>query len=374
MEINIYIANHGKTSGIEDIVEILKNTFVTRKRKVFVTKKLEVGMMNIIIDEFTNIATNYYILDFKKKNPSSKIILLKTEFIETKYLVTTYNFFFNIIDIAKVAFFSPIIKLNRSDYGSITYKDFLLFFLFFPIGFLDLLTFYFLSIFRKEKQNYLKANQSLIYSHFRYLGFLSMSHVFDGVILLHPEIGNTFQFDRNKIINFGTIYPEFNLTEIKKNLQKNKGLFFEITGSLTKYRYKWIKKINHHLWTHGMHNQFSHTKAYNFNDEKACRGAFSIHPPQTKNWKYSSPTRIFRALQNDFNIPVVTEFFGQHPIEEVAFKYEGVQTLIKLEYLFNETENRKKYINERLEKYNRLAKSNNDELFDKLENFFAKTQ
>lgn len=374
MKINIYIANHGKTSGIEDIVEILKNTFITRKRKVFVTKKLEVGMMNIIIDEFTNFSTNNYILDFKKKNPSSKIILLKTEFIETKYLVTTYNFFFNIIDIAKVAFFSPIIKLNRSDYGSITYKDFLLFFLFFPIGFLDLLTFYFLSIFRKRKANYLNVNHSLIYSHMRYLGFLSMSHVFDGVMLLHPEIGNRFQFDRNKIINFGTIYPEFNLTEIKKNLQKNKGLFFEITGSLTKYRSKWIKKINYHLWTHGMLNQFSHTIAYKFNDEKACRGAFSIHPPQTKNWKYSSPTRIFRALQNDFNIPVVTEFFGQHPIEEVAFKYEGVQTMIKLEYLFNETENRKKYINERLEKYNRLAKSNNDELFDKIENFFAKTQ
>ena len=41
--------------------------------------------------------------------------------------------------------------------------------------------------------------------------------------------------------------------------------------------------------------------------EGIIRGAYSLHPPQSETWRYASPTRIYRALCIDYNMPILTK-------------------------------------------------------------------
>ena len=42
----------------------------------------------------------------------------------------------------------------------------------------------------------------------------------------------------------GTFYPEIDVDDIKKNIFKNKDLFFEVTGTVTQYRLNKMQEID----------------------------------------------------------------------------------------------------------------------------------
>lgn len=49
---------------------------------------------------------------------------------------------------------------------------------------------------------------------------------------------------------------------------------------------------------------------------------YNLNPPQRPSWRYSSPMRLQRAIMLG-QIPLVTRQFRDHPIEEVAQRWDG---------------------------------------------------
>lgn len=105
---------------------------------------------------------------------------------------------------------------------------------------------------------------------------------------------------------------------------------------------------------------FMHTKS------NTVRAAFSLHPPQTMNWKYSSPTRLFRALDQDGNIPVLTHYFNQHPIEDVCLVYEGNQTILDMYDFYHDKNKAWAYLLPRLDRYAQTAELENNKVVQKM--------
>jgi len=91
-----------------------------------------------------------------------------------------------------------------------------------------------------------------------------------------------------------------------------------------------------------------------------------LHPPQTKKWPYCSPTRIFRALIVDHNLPVLTKNFRQNPIEDVCFFMEGDRSIMTLYEMYKDRNLLRDFICPRISKYNRIAKERNDKLVAQL--------
>jgi hypothetical protein len=51
---------------------------------------------------------------------------------------------------------------------------------------------------------------------------------------------------------------------------------------------------------------------------------YNLNPPQRRNWRYSSPMRILRAVLMG-QIPLVTRKFGDHELEELALEWDNQQ-------------------------------------------------
>lgn len=92
----------------------------------------------------------------------------------------------------------------------------------------------------------------------------------------------------------------------------------------------------------------------------AYRGAFSLHPPQNSRWRYSSPTRIYRALRYDHNLPVLTKLFDQHPIERLCLVFERKETLIQMYRYFKDPVTLFAYLKPRVREYMCVATQSND--------------
>lgn len=335
MIFNIYIANHGKRDGIEDFITILSGAIQRQGHEVTVGHELNVENINIVIDEFTNAIRNEEISAFKQQNPGAKLVLVLTEFVEQRLLVTSFNFFGGLMDAAVIAALAVYLRLRRKDFNPPTFGDWLTAAIYAPVGAL-----YFLNHLRKNLRRRSRKGLSdrihlLGYMQMRYLGLEKMIACADGLILSHDMIADGIKKQAKGIPVLGTLYPEIQAEEIRRNLFKDKQLFVEITGSVTHYRHQFILRINRLIDLLGLKHCFRYCKAISFEaikDPDAPRGAYSLHPPQTKRWKYASPTRIYRALQYDHNMPVLTRVFGQHPIEKLCleFKEDDNETLLDM--------------------------------------------
>jgi len=367
--ISIYIGNHGKRDGIEDYITLITQIFTSRGHTIKVSEALDENAVNIVIDEFTNFVRNQEILEFRKKHPNVKLIYVLTEFIEKRLFVRSFNFFGGLLDAAAIAAMNVYMRWLRKDFLPASFRDW-----FVAIAYLPLLPFCYLmyltqnlKLKKLRKFSISRCLHSLAYLQMRYLGLEKMIGVADGVILSHGLISDGLGEISPKIKVIGVMHPEVDWDDIKKYVFLDKGLSIEMTGSITPYRKKIVNRMDKEILSHGLNNSFGRCKVISFGSKKGkdvVRGAYSLHPPQTAGWKYSSPTRIFRALQHDHNLPVMPKLFNQHPIEKLCLELHGSETLIQMFKFYKNREELLSWLEPRVVEYMDIAKKSNDAIIE----------
>jgi len=159
---------------------------------------------------------------------------------------------------------------------------------------------------------------------------------------------------------------------LKKKFLVNKVIGFNISGTITRYRKLWAKHIDLIILFFGLRNVIKQTSIpqTNIYESDNSNYAFSLHPPQSLHWKYSSPVRIYRAISFDNNIPLITKNFHQHPIENIAVSYNGIESLSECLNIYEDKNLREIFIKNKIIKYNKLAETNNNLIIKKIKNLF----
>jgi hypothetical protein len=380
--LNLYVANHGKLDGVEDYVVLITNLMAKRGVQVRVSSTYDPHTVNLVIDEFTNYVENHRLAAFKKAHPQSKIVFVLTEFAVRKWGVTSFNHFGGLVDAAAIALFDVYLRLIRDDFGQITLAGILKLMLYSPILASEIVPGYLRFalgrlIGRRVPHGgtrYLRAHHRKIYFHMRYLGLMAFLRYADAIIASHERVIDGFAREigshEKPLQYFGVAYPELEERNVLDQLIVGKKLFIEITGSVTRYRQRWIERINQQLIALGLQNVFGYCAALPFSsfasDKPVDRGAYSLHPPQTRSWPYCSPTRIFRALSVDHNLPILTHHFHQNPIEDVCFVFKNQKSIVELYEMYADPVRLRKFIEPKLKSYNEIAVARNDALVEKL--------
>lgn len=383
--LNIYIGNHGKPDGVEDHITMIRALMEKRNISVKVSSSFDPQAINLIIDEFTNYLENHRLIKFRKSNPDAKIVFFLTEFIGKKWGVESFNHFGSIFNASIIRLFDIVLRYTRDDIGELELKHWLQFIPYAPLFILHftyyIVTWSIAKLIGKNKRRlisgFFSTYQRVIYFHMRYLGMKARLHNADAVITAHENIIDGLKGSKNlgdKAFHyFGVIYPELDIQAVLDKVMKNKELYMEITGSVTSYRQKWIRRINQQLLSLGLQNSFGYCYALPFSDlsielTKKERGAYSLHPPQSSTWPFSSPTRIFRALAVDHNLPILTRRFNQNPIEEVCYLFKDRHSIIELCEMYTDRDRLKKFLSPKIETYNAVAIARNDLLVEKIRN------
>jgi len=333
------------------------------------------------VGHYWDYAKNYRIAAFRKANPDNQIIILLTEFACRKWGVESFNHHGNVFDAATIAISDVLFRILRDDFGHVGVGAWLKLFIFFPLLILHMVPYTVKFIVGRliGKQvgtplaSYIHRQQRVIYMHLRYLGLKTFLPYFNAVVASHENIFESFEntvgINGKPLQYFGVLYPEFRETIVINKLMKGKKLFMEITGSLTRYRQKWINRINRYI-LHLLISDFSLCLALPFSPINSGltldRGAFSLHPPQSRTWSHSSPMRIYRALSVDHNLPVLTRHFHQNPIEDVCFLFNGGRSLAEMCEMYYDPIRLNNFIRPRVQAYNEIAVSRNNVLTGKL--------
>ena len=384
IDVNIYVGNNGKKDGVEDYLAIFGGILARDRRSFKVSNRYVPGVPNLVIEEFTNYFENKKIARFREQYPDTPLILVLTEFMETKWGVQSLNHFGGVKDSALIVLINILVLYRRNDFRSARIKDWVWLIVFLPIllvtGIEEGARFVLSCLFprsRIAKQEQLRTKiYRLSYWHLRYHGLLKNVYLFDHIIASHEKIWP--QMTKNKIAMpednrfLGVVYPEFRRIEVLNKLFVDKKNKIELTGTISNYRQSWTDKINFQILSHGLHHMLGMMQNISWGEKirKKERAAFSLHPPKTRNWPYSSPTRIYRALQYDGNIPVLAKYFGQNPIEDVCLQYRGVDTLVEMIEYWNNHASVCNYISQKMMDYNEIATRRNDKI---LRHIFSET-
>lgn len=375
-----YVGNHGKQDGIEEYITLFHSVFGDRGIEVVVSNDLVPDQPNIIIDEFTNCYKNRDLEIFRSRHPSTRLIFVLTEFVRSRWGMESFNHFAGLRASAVLAIFTIFIKKMRRDFPPISLRDWLLALLFLPLLVFEPFSWagnYLLRSIGLKKfsvKTALNRIQSdyhkLLYFHMRYLGLLANLKHADAIISSHESVVESMEGILSSIdpkpVFLGVAYSEFDEQCVLDKLMVDKQPFMEVTGSITPERQKWMERINAQLRIMGLHHTFDPCQTFSFSRARSrapCnRGAYSLHPPQTATWPYSSPTRIYRALAVDGNLPVLTKWFGQNPIEDICYIYRDSSSLMDLAHYFDHRDDMRAFVAPRLAAYNLIAKRNNDDM------------
>lgn len=394
-DVYLYTGNHGENGnldGIEDYLVLFAQLLNKRGYSVQMNSVLNPDGINIVIDEFTSCIENKKIAEFKTANPNCRLVFVLTEFPERKWGVASFNHFGGIIDSSVIALFNVYLRNIREDFPENSLRDYATLAFYSP-----LLALYFLAnslkylvcrLLGKKADapvaGFIRRFHRVLYFHMRYLGLLAQVKHADAVITSHecimPNLVDEGHSDRKQWSFLGVIYPELDEEDIVTHLLQGKEPFVEITGSVTPYRKKWLRQLNTQISLLGIQNFFGKCKELPFAVlhaekkkkiwafTKMKRGAFSLHPPQTKSWPYSSPTRLYRALAVEYNLPVLTKHFAQNPIEDVCYVYNGQNSMIEIAEMFTDRERLLEFIRPRIQQYNQIVVLRNDHLIQCLIN------
>ena len=378
--LNLYIGNHGKPDGIEDYVVLITSLMAKRGVQVRISSAYDPQAVNLVIDEFTNYVENHRLAAFKKAYPRSKIVFILTEFAVRKWGVTSFNHFGGLVDAAAIALSDVYLRLIRDDFGRPTLAGMLKLLLYSPILALEIVPGFLRAAVgaligrRVRHGGYQRAHHSTIYFHMRYLGLMASLRYADAIIASHEKIIDGFSRQIGSggepLQYFGVVYPELEERDVLDQLMATKKLFIEVTGSVTPYRQEWIERINQQLILLGLQRVFGSCISLPFSllaaDKPVDRGAYSLHPPQTRNWPYCSPTRIFRALSVDHNLPILTHHFHQNPIEDLCFVFENQESIVELYEMYADPVRLRNFIEPKVKSYNDFVVACNDALVEKL--------
>jgi len=399
-EINIYKGNHKFIYGIQDIVEIIENILIRKKINYKISDKLDHDCNNIIIEEFTD---PYFIEDIKSLKKSSKIeiTLIATEFI-TQYKTDNEKCiisYFNNFDLKskKLIYFYSFLGLIISNIFFFNFLKFSKHFTKLTLSFLDFIIYFFYKFFfipynflktalrsntdisrtSQPKKKLFKTEDLIkktlftrniqflnhIYFFVRYKYFLKSLIYVDNVIFLNSKQEKQYKFLNLK--SLGCISPEFSIQKFTEKLDQNE-YGIKMTGTITPFRNKMMQHFLNEYFLKNNENiphliqPFSKKEAINF--------IFSFHPPQTKDWLYSSPTRIFRSFNNDFSIPIVIRYFKQSNIEDLCILFDE-KTKDNVFKNFISKKNFKNYLQKykiKLNSYISKSEKINDLIFDQL--------
>jgi len=357
---------------IEDYLSILSHIFVSRGYEVVISEKLDEHAINIIIDGFTDEACNIEIAAFRHRHPDAKLFFVLTEFIESWLFVRSYNWFSgSLLDAAVIAAMNVFFRLRRQDFLPPNFRDWLVGGIYSPVLLFDYLVNIIINVLIKRQTPLFYWSRPRRFSYWmkRYLGLEKIMGVADGVVLSHCKISRGLKKLAPQTPVIGTLCPEIDIEEIKKTLFSKKELFIEVTGTITPYRLACMEKINTDIGALCLKGHFQLCRSVPLSSqgkEDVLRGAYSLHPPQTDKWKYSSPTRIFRALQHDNNMPVLTKIYNQHPIEDICLVSEGTGTLIQMHQYYHDHDKLFADLAPRMKKYADLSRKTNNAIVKKM--------
>lgn len=380
--LSLYTGNHGKPAGIEDYIVLITKVMGDRGMPVKVSSTLDPHAVNLVIDEFTNYFENQRIAEFRKANPDGQIIIFLTEFAERKWGVESFNHFGGFSDSAAIALFDVYLRVFRDDLGRVGLGMLVKLFFFLPFLILQVMSILIKVVFdrligRKISHpvaKYRQAHYRTIYFHMRYLGLKACLRYANAVIASHEKIIDGFAkdigSDGKPLRYFGVMYPELDESEVLSKLMVGKKLFIEITGSVTGYRQKCINRIDRRLIGLGVSNVFGKCLPIPFSllksNKPIDRGAYSLHPPQTRTWPYCSPMRIYRALSVDHNLPILTHHFHQNPIEDVCLLAKDVKVFAALYEMYVDPLLLRHFIEPRITAYNDIAIARNNDLAEQV--------
>lgn len=363
-DINLILYNHRSKLGIEDFVNIYKEIFTSHGFNVIHSSKLEANTINVIIEEFTSPHILKEIIDFKKEK-KGLIYLIPTEFI-TKLpgKLKTFNFFsksflsgftLRIIFIIylifyKIFYYFSVIPMFISFYRNLKsfYRNSKLFIInLFPVKNLINLSKKLLipisipvkKIIKLVKINLLKilfleskplkesykflAFRRLSYHFQRYYTFNIASKYFDGLIHIHKVIKASYEAEYPNIKSF-IINPIIDIDKFKKNFVKKKYGFY-MTGTITKYRKERFDLLRKKVLTK-QNKENPHFWIGSFKENLQSKNEFyqfSYNPGQSKDWVYSSPTRLYRSINKNCSIPIIDLRNFDSDIEGLAIVFNS---------------------------------------------------
>lgn len=360
--INVVIGNHAYSHGIGEVLYTLKAFFSRLSGSYQVTYSIDLkpGITNVLIDEFSITGTIKFLQEFKRDHPSTKFVIVATEFITPirllgAQLAETFNYFDHWEDLG---------------YGSAMIVH--------RLG--------------------LKRLPPYMYA--RYLGFRQVLRLADLVIAVHPAIVKALLSPTEAMDHWVAppinLYPEISSEQVALNPHlKEWRAGFVTTGTQTPFRRRITKKLLLSAKIAGIrgpvfyHQPFDGTSAFTLhkgsidfpfeklgssdgeeNPENHAGNArsgqnylFNLNPPQRANWPYSSPMRILRAVLYG-QIPVVTQRFDDHEIETLAklWKPKITNADVVRELWLDATLGRKGLIERHvagISEYNEIAKQKN---------------
>jgi len=365
-QITLYTGNHDCGMGIEDIVDIVKGVFENRGIIIEVSDKLNSETPNIIIENFENTLEIEKIKNFKNDYPQVKLIFLLTEFSTHFWRVKTFNCFGGLEQWFCTSLIDIYLRTKRKDFRQLGFLEFikriLIILLCIPLVLIKLPSEFIskrFSILEMIKNYIHNTNRERLRMHKRYLAYEVVEGLSDGNILMHKNLfgEKTSKIERGK--NLGVINPELDWAKIKAKLFNNKKLKIAISGSITKFRRSIINQINKNIYLYKIDSLFGYCDEISFSQKRRKRNAaFSIHPPQSKTWRYCSPTRLYRSLAVDGAMPIITKNFHQSPIEDLCI--EGVD-LMYLHNIFEKPEKILKELDSKIKEYNdKILTANNN--------------
>tara|TARA_Y100000590_G_C15692307_1_gene1003863 strand:+ start:492 stop:1862 length:1371 start_codon:yes stop_codon:yes gene_type:complete len=393
--VNIIIEEFSKISTIRKIKDCKKKFPKTKIILIlteFFTKKYGTKSLNFFENFFRSSILIAFTIFFKlihkndyRKIEKNEILIFLLFFplnfikfiIEIFFLPIIFIFYF-LIHIYKMFLSIPIkIKQIINFYKKLSFKKMNFFLKKLFKGKIDVIfivqryarILFGINILNNLYRNLITINYKDIYFLHRFLGLQEVLPLADGLITSHTKIipkknKNIFlQNNQKKIL--GTIYPYLDTKLILKNIDIKTDPRFEITGSITNYRKKIVSKINKDIKKMKLDNQFLYCFTKDFQEKRINNNTFSLHIPQSKNWNFSSPTRIYRALTVDKTLPVIFRSFKQDPTEKLCFQYQNKESLVKLLKLHHNKSLLFIFLKKRLNLYNKFVDKNNKKLIIK---------
>jgi len=293
----LIVGNHNDFSGIGEALYTL-TAYFSRHFRVFISRSVVPDAINVITDEFSRPQFVEFLHDLKRTHPNTRYIVMATEFV-TRIVVAgmelghTFNFF-GLRDDARL-----LVRL-------LAYR--------------------------------LRVKKLPPYLTSRYQGFVQVLPAIDLVICAHAAVAETMHLLPTDSARPGqpplTLYPEVDVARISADprlYQRPPG--FMMTGTMTQFRQNIATRLIQELQRIGImkpvyrHVPFSQAPGFTLSPAGADFGyddasaaddyLYNLNPPQRANWRYSSPMRILRAMLLG-QIPLLTQRFGDHEIEEVG--------------------------------------------------------
>jgi hypothetical protein len=143
---------------------------------------------------------------------------------------------------------------------------------------------------------------------------------------MRTSISSTFSSINNlNGLYLGQFFPSFSDNEINSFLSierlKKCHKSIILSGTISEYRNSYaltlseLVKPDFEVYINSFNSVVSSSK----------NSLFSLNISQSKSWQFFSPSRIYRAIIIDQNIPLIDFNFNQHPLEDLCFNIDLLQ-------------------------------------------------